>query len=119
MYDLEGVLGPRVIDFVGRYVRSLLAWDILIFFDRNPGAALDVQDLANRLGRRAEEVGPEVNALCDARILQSEDGLVRYKPTDDLRTSVGDFADACQDRSRRLALIALVLQRISRTPAEF
>jgi hypothetical protein len=108
-----------VIDFVGRHVRSLLAWDILIFFDRNPDAALDLTDLSNRLGRRVEEVRPEVDALCEARILQSTDGLVRFMPTDELRASVADFAEACQDRSRRLALIALVLQRLSRSPAEF
>lgn len=119
LYDLEGVLGPRVIDFVGHYVRSLLAWDILVFFDRNPEAVLDVEGLANRLGRRPEEVGPEVDALCQARILQCAGGLIRYKPTDEMRESVGEFVLACQDRSRRLALIALVLQRISRSPGDF
>ena len=118
LYDLEGVLGPRVIDFVGHYVRSLLAWDILVFFDRNPEAVVEVDGLATRLGRLPQEVGPEVDALCQARILQSAGGLVRYKPTDDLRESVGEFVVACQDRSKRLALIALVLQRISRTPAD-
>ena len=119
MYDLEGVLGPRVIDFVSHYVRSLLAWDILVFFDRNPEAVLDVEGLASRLGRRAEEVGPEVDALCQARILQCAGGLIRYKPTDEMRESVAEFVLACQDRSRRLALIALVLQRISRSPSDF
>jgi hypothetical protein len=119
LYDLEGVLGPRVIDFVSHHVRSLLAWDILIFFDRNPDAVLDVEELSRRLGRRPAEVGPEVELLTEARILDSGNGVVRYAPTDDLRTSVGDFAVACQDRNRRLALIALVLQRIGRTPLEF
>jgi hypothetical protein len=119
LYDLEGVLGPRVIDFVSHYVRSLLAWDILVFFDRNPEAVLDVEGLASRLGRRAEEVGPEVDALCQARILQCAGGLIRYKPTDEMRESVAEFVLACQDRSRRLALIALVLQRISRSPSDF
>ena len=118
MYDLEGVLGPRVIDFVGRYVRSLLAWDILVFFDRHPGEVIDVEGLAAGLGRRAEEVNPEVDALCQAEILERDGGLIYYRPNDDVRESVSEFVLACQDRSRRLALIALVLQRLSRAPAD-
>jgi hypothetical protein len=31
---------------------------------------------------------------------------------------VSDFVDACQDRGRRLALIALVLHRIGKSPSE-
>ena len=114
MYDLEGVLGPTVTQFVERHVRSLLAWDILVFFHRNPDAVLDGSGLASRLGRRAEEVDPEIDSLCDGRILQRAGGLIRYKPNDELREQVGEFVDACQDRGRRLALIALVLHRIGR-----
>jgi hypothetical protein len=117
VYEVFGVLGPSVTKFVEEHVRSLLSWDILVFFDRNPDAVLDETGLAGRLGRRPEELGPEVESLCDARILQCAGGLIRYKPTPELREQVGEFVEACQDRGRRLALIALVLQRISR-PSE-
>lgn len=116
MYDLHGVLGPDVIDFVESHVRSLLAWDILVFFHRNPEAVLDVEGLASRLGRHPEEVEPEVDALCNGQILQQAGGLIRYRPTQEMRARVADFVDACQDRGRRLALIALVLHRIGRGP---
>lgn len=114
LYDLEGVLGPPVTQFVERYVRSLLAWDILVFFHRNPEAVLDASGLASRLGRRIEEVEPEIDALCDARIVQCAGGLIRYRPTPELRVNVSEFVEACQDRGRRLALIALVLHRIGK-----
>ena len=118
MYDLEGVLGPTVTQFVERHVRSLLAWDILVFFHRNPDAVLDASGLASRLGRRVEEVEPEIDSLCEGRILQRAGGLIRYRPTPEVRTQVSDFVEACQDRGRRLALIALVLHRIGRNPSE-
>lgn len=118
LYDLEGVLGPTVTQFVERYVRSLLAWDILVFFHRNPDAVLDVSGLASRLGRRIEEVEPEVDGLCEARIIQCAGGLIRYRPTPELRENVGEFVAACQDRGRRLALIALVLHRIGKVAPE-
>ncbi len=118
MYDLEGVLGPRIIDFVTHNVRSLLAWDILVYFDRNPDASLTVEELASTLGRHAEEVGPEVDHLCAEEILGRNGDEVGYRPTDHMRESVNEFVVACQDRSRRLALIALVLQRLARSPAD-
>ncbi len=118
MYDLEGVLGPTVIQFVEHYVSSLLTWDILVFFHRNPDAVLDTAGLASRLGRRVDEIEPEIEALCEGHILQCAGGLIRYKPTPALRVQVGEFVEACQDRGRRLALIALVLHRIGRSPSE-
>lgn len=118
LYDLEGVLGPTVTQFVGRHVGSLLAWDILVFFHRNPDAVLDVAGLSSRLGRRVEEVEPEVEALSDGHILQCAGGLIRYKPSPELRDQVGGFVEGCQDRGRRLALIALVLHRIGKNPGK-
>jgi hypothetical protein len=108
LYDLEGVLGPTVTRFVERHVRSLLAWDILVFFHRNPTAVLDAAGLASRLGRRVEEVEPEVDDLCDGDILSCTGGLIRDQ--------VQQFVDACQDRGRRLALIAQVLHGIGKNP---
>lgn len=100
-------------DFVEQHVRSLLTWDILVFFHRNPEAVLDVDGLASRLGRRDDELLPEVEALCDGRILSRAGGLVRYKPSVDMRKTVSAFVESCQDRDRRLALIALVLHKIN------
>jgi hypothetical protein len=118
LYDLEGVLGPTVIHFVERHVSSLLAWDILVFFHRNPEAVLDIDGLASRLGRRVEEIEPEVEALDDGRILQRAGGLIRYRPAAELKVQVSEFVEACQDRGKRLALIALVLHRIGRGSSE-
>ena len=116
LYDNEGVLGPTVTRFVERHIRSLLAWDIVVFFHRNPTAVLDVPGLSSRLGRRVEEVEPEVGDLCDGDILNCTGGLIRYDPTPELRDQVEQFVDACQDRGRRLALIAQVLHGISSGP---
>jgi len=113
VYDLEGVLGPSVMQFVEDHVRSLLTWDILVYFHKNPEQAVDHDDLAHRLGRRPDELDPEIRALCECGILHCEGGVVRYEPDTPTRDTIGDFVDACQDRGRRLALIALVLHKIA------
>ncbi len=99
--------------FVDQHVRSLLTWDILVFFHRNQDAVLDMEGLARRLGRRVEELRPEVESLCRDSILDDSGGLVRYKPSAEMRETIGEFTEACHERRRRLALIALVLHRIN------
>jgi len=113
MHDLEWVLGPSLTKFAERHCRSLLSWDILLFFYRNPDAVLDLEGLASRLGRRVDELEPEVKTLCDDDILQHAGGLLRFRPKSEIRELVIAFGDACQDRSRRLALIALVLHKVT------
>jgi hypothetical protein len=113
VYDLEGVLGPSVMQFVEGHVRSLLTWDILVYFHKNPEDALEPEVLALKLGRRPDELAPEVRDLCESDILHCDGGLVRYDPPPQTRETIGAFVDACQDRGRRLALIALVLHKIT------
>jgi hypothetical protein len=110
--ELEGVLGPSVTSFVEDHVGSLLTWDILVFFHRNQEAVLDLEGLSRRLGRRSEELEPEVDKLVDDAILTRAGGLIRFAPTPELRDAVDKFAEACKERRRRLALIAIVLHRI-------
>ena len=112
MYELEGVLGIPGHQFVDRHVRSLLTWDIVVFFHRNPDAVLDIDGFASRLGRRAEELAAEVATLCGDKSCSTPaaSSASSRQPT---RDAIGQFVDACQDRGRRLALIALVLHKIS------
>jgi hypothetical protein len=110
--EFEGVLSPLVARFVERHVRSLLTWDILVFFHRNPDAVLDLEGLAARLGRPADDIRPEIDGLCHDKVLQLAGGLIRFRPDADLRAEIAAFVQACQDRGQRLALIALVLHRI-------
>jgi hypothetical protein len=111
--ELEDVLGLPITRFVDQHVRSLLTWDLLVFFQRTPDAFLDIEGLGSRLGRRVEELQPEIDQLCRDRILESSGGLVRYHPDAELRDTIESFVAACQERGRRLALIALVLHKIN------
>ena len=111
--ELEDVLGLPITRFVDQHVRSLLTWDLLVFFHRTPGAVLDIDALASRLGRRVGELQPEIEELCRERVLESSGGLIRYHPDGELRETIESFVAACQERGRRLALIALVLHKIN------
>jgi hypothetical protein len=110
-----GLVDPSVSRFVDHHVRSLMAWEILLFFQQHPEAVLDVASLARRLGRRPDDIADDVEFLCRSEILSGAGGLIRYAPGGSLAHSVDRFADACTDRSMRMALVAQVLERIDRT----
>jgi hypothetical protein len=106
---------PALARFVDSHVQSLMAWEILLFFQRHPDAVLDEPSLARRLGRRPEDIADDVEFLCRSDILSCAGGRIGYGPDTSLARSVDRFADACTDRSMRLALVAQVLERIDRT----
>jgi hypothetical protein len=110
-----GLVDPSLARFVDHHVRSLMAWEIILFFQRHPEAVMDEASLAGRLGRRPDDIADDVELLCRSEILSCAGGLIRYAPVEALSHSVDRFADACTDRSVRMALVAQVLERIDRT----
>lgn len=107
-----GVLEPGLSRFVDLHVNSLVGWEIVLFFHAHPAAVLDLPALADRLGRRVDDIHDDVGALERSGIVSCRGGLVRYAAPDDIGTQVDRFADACSDRSMRIALVAQVLGRI-------
>lgn len=110
-----GLIDPGLARFVDLHVRTLLSWEILLFFQKHPTAVLDAPALAARLGRRPEDLAEDLEQLCHAGILSCAGGLVRYQASGELARSVDRFAYACSDRAMRMALVAQVLEKIDRT----
>lgn len=115
MHDFEGILSPRVAAFVEEHVADLLTWDILAYFQHNRDSVLDYEALAGRLGRHREELTTRVDSLCEQGILVSTEGNVSLNPDNGLQDELDEFVSACEESSTRLALIALVLHKMSRT----
>ena len=109
-----GLLDASLSRFVDAHVRSLIGWEITLFFHKRPEAVLDVPALARRLGRREDDIAEDVDSLCRSEILSCHGGLVRFAAGGDVGRDVERFADACSDRAMRMALVAQVLERIDR-----
>ena len=86
---------------------------------RHP-AYLQVEDLLDAIGQRYRVFvlargcillsALVVGATVVAALLAG--GLVRFKPEPEMRRCVSEFVSSCQERGRRLALIALVLHKV-------
>jgi hypothetical protein len=115
VYGSGGLLEPGLSRFVDDHVRSLVGWEVLLFFHKHPEAVLDVPALAKRLGRREDDIAEDVDSLCRSDILSCKGGLVRFAAGCDVARDLDRFADACSDRAMRMALVAQVLERIDRS----
>ena len=87
-------------NFVDSYVRSLLTWDVLVFFHRNPDAVLDLDGLA--VAARQAAGGA---AARDRRAVQGQDPAVRGRadPLPARRPSCGSRSRSSPRRARSAA----------------
>lgn len=98
-------------NFINRYVTSFLAWDIIVFFCKNPGAAGAAGELAVRLGRRSEDIEQAAGGLVEKAVLFSDNAVFTYRPDDDTRALIDKFVRAIDSREKRLLILTEVLQR--------
>ncbi len=58
-------------EMLGRLLSSEVKGELLTLFHRNPGLVDTMEGVARRLGRRADEIGPDVKDFVDLGILES------------------------------------------------
>jgi hypothetical protein len=108
----DGTLDAALARFVDAHVRSLVSWEILVFFDSHRGAVLDESALAKRLGRRPADITADVDALCRGKVLECGGGLIRFGPDPETGHEVGRFAAAGATTSMRRQILGRILPRI-------
>jgi hypothetical protein len=89
--------------FVERYATDLLKWDILTFFADHPEFCASAANIAQRIGRAAHSVRPELGDLTLLGILTqspASDGETLYRLTQEpsLRKMTLKFADQLTSR---------------------
>jgi len=114
-YD-EGYLGtasqelpPDMLAFVRGKMDSFVKWDVLRFLKENPNAADTEAGLALYVGRKPEVVGPQLEEMAEAGLLQVRQvgDMTVYSLTPDQATRdlITRFLDNCEDRRFRLRVI--------------
>lgn len=110
--DSRGILGEELNDFIEEYVDSFVKWDLVTFFSFNPDVSGGVEDLAGRLGRKADEIQEALEGLTEKKLLKldTKDKTYSFFPSDELRDKVKAFCDALEDRDKRLEILAKLLR---------
>ena len=98
-------------NFINQYVTSFLAWDLIVFFHKNPSADGAADELAGRLGRRPEDIEQAAQELVGKAVLTCDDAVFTYAPSDGTRLLVDRFVQAINTREKRLLILTEVLKR--------
>ncbi len=102
-------------EFIDKYVVSFIAWDLLVFFARNPGAFDTPEGIARRLGRKADEVQKGLKHLSANSLLttkKTDRGEVYFLSTNpEIRKVLDEFLMRMDNRSFRLNLLSRLLKK--------
>lgn len=100
--------------FIEKHVNSFIKWDLLVFFHENPGAADTATSLANRLGRRPEDVRKALDEFGEGGILttQADDPNViyQYQPSPKIQPLIEAFIKSLDSREKRLQILTKLLR---------
>ncbi|MCL4249412.1 MAG: hypothetical protein KJ065_14800 [Anaerolineae bacterium] len=104
---------PGLRTFLTEKLNTLVKWDVLRFFHRNPFAAETAAQIAAALGRDLESVAGATAGLAETGLLQVQrhPNATIYLLTDDnaARKEIDTFMQACDNARFRRYAIAFVL----------
>ncbi len=109
----------EILDFVGRYIDQFAAWEILAYFHENPDVERKPSGIATDLGRKIAMVEPSLDMFVMKGILirevdEVDEPTYRYSAQAGFRENMDAFVAATRDRTTRLAIVSLVLQKETR-----
>lgn len=104
-------LDTELKNFISEYITSFLAWDILVHFQKNPGMAMNAEELASRLGRRVEDTERAAKTLAAKSVLSYKGQIFKYTSAEEMMALVDKFVQALDNREKRLLILSQVLRQ--------
>ena len=98
-------------NFIDEHITSFLAWDILVFFQKNESGSNGVGELSRKLGRRLEDVEIALSELVKSSVLEKKKTFYECTKCDETRKMIDRFVWALDDREKRLLIFSEVLKK--------
>jgi len=117
-YDIDS----GILEFVDEYIDHFVAWDVLAYFHENQEALEKPSGIALEVGRQVDVVTPILKSLVEKGVLaveidtavETEEFTYRYIARAEFRDKMEEFLSATRDRTNRLAIVGIVLQKEAR-----
>lgn len=112
-------IDPEILGFVDTYIDQFACWDVMAFFHENPDIERQCSDVALDVGRRVSAVEPVLETFVKKGVLAreeegGEEPSYRYVAQAEVRRKMDAFLAATRDRTNRLAIVSMVLQKEAR-----
>jgi hypothetical protein len=112
--DIMADMEPDLLTFIRDHIRSFSRWDLLKFLQQNPGTWDTATNLANYVGRSAEQIESEAVQMAREGLLRQDGGPPEsiYGLTEDAETRalLDQLVSAARDRTFRMKLVYHILR---------
>jgi hypothetical protein len=94
--------------FMERVVTSLVMWELLVCICQNPGITDNVEGIARRLGRRAQDVRHPLDLLVQQRIMRrwgnEKDPIYAFAPDPVQQANLKKFMEYSSSKEGKLLI---------------
>jgi hypothetical protein len=107
-------MDPDLLDFVKAKVNSFIKWDLIRLFYENPHLTDTVENIAQRAGRPATAVKPELEDMVESGMMEKQEleGISIYSlaENEDMRELLNRFILASEDRHFRVKAVYHIIR---------
>jgi hypothetical protein len=107
-------MDPDLLDFVKAKVNSFIKWDLIRLFYENPHLTDTVENIAQRAGRPATAVKPELEDMVESGMMEKREleGISIYSlaENEDMRELLNRFILASEDRHFRVKAVYHIIR---------
>jgi len=109
--QMEKFLDSDLEAFVKNNIKTFLAWDLLVYFYRNPSEVETAYALASKLGRNINDVEKTCADLANKGLLIKNPYGYCLTQNEALKKQVKRFGEAIESREKRLLLLTYLLKQ--------
>ncbi len=102
-----------VLDFIKKNIDSFIDWDIIIYFYKNSGTRQTLNQIAINIGRNEIDLEPRLRVFVKKGLLGMEKSIYFDRFNQKNRLLIKKFINSLSDRTSRIILISLIIQKES------
>lgn len=102
-----------VLDFIKKNIDSFIDWDIIIYFYKNSGVRQTLNQIAINIGRNEIDLEPRLRVFVKKGLLGIEKSIYFDRFNQKNRLLIKKFINSLSDRTSRIILISLIIQKES------
>ncbi len=115
-YLEEKNISPDVIELIQKYIDGFVDWDLFIYLHHNPEIKQSSSQIAISIGRNENDISARLKFLASKGLLGYEDNMYYTTFNNDIKAKVKAFAESVKDRTMRIMLVSIIVQKdISKT----
>ncbi len=109
------MIDKDIIEFVDKFINSILSWELIVLFHSNPGIQDDNNGISKLVGRKPEDVKNVLQSMCNDEIVQITEiegqTIYYYHPSEEIEILIKRFIESIKEYDTRILLLSRVMEK--------